>query len=261
MSESSPSSAFRSSSPSAAITPGVVEPHLLKDAKSVKRRLTDEATVVVGMLESALTALFELDTQRANEILTTDDRVDREEVAIEEACFRVMTLQAPVARDFRMLTFILKVNADVERVADHACSISKVTLKLADAPAPPWPTSLVELGQRVPMTCHALLRAMHDEDAAAAKEIVLDDKTIDRLNRRLFDEVLDFMGNPPPHSSEATTHATGLLLYRVGRELERVGDLMTNIAEDIVYLATGEIIRHEKRRLRAERQRNEQQGR
>ena len=111
------------------------------------------------------------------------------------------------------------------------------------------------------MTCHALLRAMHDEDAAAAKEIVLDDKTIDRLNRRLFDEVLEFMGNPPPGASEATTHATGLLLFRVGRELERIGDLMTNIAEDIVYLATGEIIRHEKRRLRAERQRDEQKGR
>lgn len=241
--------------------PGGLEPHLLKDARSVKRRLTDEATVVVGMLETALAALFELDTHKANEILTTDDRVDREEVAIEEACFRVMTLQAPVARDFRMLTFILKVNADVERVADHACSIAKVCLKLADAPPPPWPTSLVELGQRVPMTCHALLRAMHDEDAAAAKEIVLDDKTIDRLNRRLFDEVLEFMGNPPPGASEATTHATGLLLFRVGRELERIGDLMTNIAEDIVYLATGEIIRHEKRRLRAERQRDEQKGR
>ena len=160
-------------------------------------------------------------------------------------------MQAPVARDFRMLTFILKVNADVERVADHACSISKVTLKLVDAlpPGTPWPTSLVELGQRVPMTCHALLRAMHDEDSAAAKDIVLADKTIDRLNRRLFDEVVAGMDANPTSGG----HSSGLLLFRAGRELERVGDLMTNIAEDIVYLATGEIIRHEKRRLRAER--------
>lgn len=239
--------------PAASLAPSL-EPHLLRDARGVKRRLTDEATAVVGMLESALTAFFDLDTDRASEILTIDDRIDKEEVAIEEACFRVMTLQAPVARDFRMLTFILKVNADVERVADHACSIAKITLKLADGPAPAWPTSLVELGQRVPMTCHALLRAMHDEDAAAAKEIVLDDKTIDRLNRRLFDEVLELMGNLPPDKSPASGHATGLLLYRVGRELERIGDLMTNIAEDIVYLATGEIIRHHKRRLRAERE-------
>jgi phosphate transport system protein len=236
----------------AAPTPGGLEPHLLKDVRAVKRRLTDEATVVVGMLESALTALWDLDTQKAGEILSSDERIDREEVAIEEACFRVMTLQAPVARDFRLLTFILKVNADIERVADHACSVSKITFKLADNPPPAWPTSLVELGQRVPMTCHALLRAMHDEDAAASKEIVLGDKTIDRLNRRLFDEVVEFMERHP------NSHATGLLLFRIGRELERVGDLMTNIAEDIVYLSTGEIIRHEKKRLRAERERADQ---
>lgn len=223
-----------------------LEPHLLKDARAVKRRLTAEATEVVRMLESSLTALFALDTQKASEILSSDEGIDREEVAIEEACFRVMTLQAPVARDFRLLTFILKVNADVERVADHACTVSKVTLRLADNPPPQWPTSLTELGQRVPMVCHALLRAMNDEDSAAAKQIVIDDKIIDKLNRRLFDEVVDFMKTYPEHP------ATGLLLFRVGRELERVGDLMTNIAENIVYLDTGEIIRHAKRRLRAE---------
>ena len=168
--------------------------------------------------------------------------------------FRVMTLQAPVARDFRLLTFILKANADIERVADHACSIAKITFKLADNPLSAWPTSLSELGQRVPITCQALLRAMHDEDPVASKEIVLGDKTIDRLNRRLFDEVVELMDANP------RAHATGLLLFRIGRELERVGDLMTNIAEDIVYLTTGEIIRHEKRRLRAERERAENGG-
>lgn len=230
---------------------GAIEPHLLKDSRGVKRRLTDEATAVVNMLETALAALWELDTRRAEQILSSDDRIDREEVAIEEGCFRVMTLQAPVARDFRLLTFILKVNADVERVADHACSIAKITYKLADNPPSSWPTALTELGQRVPIVCHALLRAMHDEDTAAAKEIVLGDKIIDRLNRRLFDEVVAMMDSTPTPG----VHATGLLLYRAGRELERVGDLMTNIAEDIVYLATGEIIRHEKRRLRAERER------
>jgi phosphate transport system protein len=227
--------------------PGGLEPHLLKNIPSVKQRLIHEATLVVGMLEAALNALWDLDTEAAGNVLASDERIDREEVEIEEACFRVMTLQAPVARDFRQLTFILKVNADMERVADHACSIGKITFKLADNPPPTWPTALTELGQRVPMTCHALLRAMLDEDPVAAKDIVLNDKTIDRLNRRLFDEVVEFMDTHPK------SHATGLLLFRIGRELERVGDLMTNIAEDIVYLTTGEIIRHEKKRLRAER--------
>lgn len=224
----------------------VLEPHMLRDIRAVKRRLTEEATNVVGMLEQALAALWALDTAAAGEILKSDERIDREEVAIEEACFRVMALQAPVAKDFRMLTFIVKVNSSVERIADHACSIAKVTYKLADDRPRTWPVSLRELGDRVPIICHALLRAMHDENADAARMIVVGDKTIDRLNRQLFDEVVDAM------SAGDLSHRTGLLMFRLGRELERVGDLMTNIAEDIVYLATGEIIRHAKKELRAQ---------
>lgn len=235
-------------------TPDTVQPMperetgLIKDVKSLKRRICDEATIAVGMLEAALAALWELDTPAAQAVIERDERIDREEVAIEEAAFRIMTLQQPVAREFRALAFILKANNDVERVGDHACSIAKSAVKLAKA-APPgfnWPTSLLELGQRVPMACHGLLRALIDEDAEGAKAIVIGDKAIDRLTRELFDETVKFMGTFP------NAHAAGLLIYRIGRELERVGDLMTNIAEDIVYLATGEIIRHEKKRIRAE---------
>jgi phosphate transport system protein len=223
-----------------------MQPTLLREATAVKRRLIDEATAAVGMLEAALAALWELDTQAANEILKRDDRIDREEVAIEETVFKLMALQSPVARDFRLLAFVLKTNAEVERIGDHACSIAKITIKLAAYRPIAWPTSLVELGQRVPMACHKCLRSLLDEDAAMAKQVVLDDKVIDRLNRGLFDETIELMRSRPD------ALALGLLVYRVGRELERVGDLATNIAEDVVYLATGEIIRHEKKRLREE---------
>jgi phosphate transport system protein len=228
-----------------------------REGSAVKRRLVDEATAAVGMLEAALAALWELDTEAAAEILARDDRLDREEVAIEEEVFRLMALQSPVARDFRLLAFVLKTNAEIERMGDHACSIAKIVIKLAPLGGSPsggggariaWPTSLLELGQRVPMACHRCLRALLDEDAAAAKLVVLDDKVIDRLNQRLFDDTVEIMARRPhPDGS-----VLGLLIYRIGRELERVGDLATNIAEDIVYLATGEIIRHAKKRLRAE---------
>lgn len=224
--------------------PGGMQPALVREITTIKRRLVDEATAAVGMLEASLAALWELDTQAAAEILKRDEKIDREEVAIEEACFRVMALQQPVARDFRVLAFVIKVNADIERVGDHACSIAKIIFKLADQSPVAWPTSLVELGQRVPMACHRLLRALLDEDAEAAKTVVVDDKVIDRLHRQLFDETVALMQSHPD------ANAIGLLIYRVGRELERVGDLMTNIAEDVVYVATGEIIRHEKKRLR-----------
>ena len=233
--------------------PGGVQPAFLRETSSLKRRLIDEATAAVGMLEAALAALWELDTTAAEEILKRDDRIDKEEVAIEETVFRLMALQSPVARDFRMLAFVLKTNNEVERIGDHACSIAKIALKLAaiqqstgtpGGPPPTWPTSLVELGQRVPMACHRCLRATLDEDPTLAKQVVIDDKVLDKLNRQLFDETITLM------RGQDDSHAIGLYIYRVGRELERVGDLVTNIAEDVVYLATGEIIRHEKKRLR-----------
>ncbi|MBY0313514.1 MAG: phosphate signaling complex protein PhoU [Phycisphaerales bacterium] len=227
------------------VRPGGLQPTLVREIAAVKRRLVDEATSAVGMVEAALAALWELDTTAAGEILKRDERIDKEEVAIEEEVFRLMALQSPVARDFRLLAFVLKVNADVERIGDHACSIAKIVYKLADQNSVAWPTSLTELGQRVPMACHRVLRALLDEDADAAKMVVVDDKLIDRLNRQLFDETLQFM------QTNSDAHAAGLLIFRVGRELERVGDLVTNIAEDVVYLATGEIIRHEKKKLRA----------
>ncbi len=224
--------------------PGAVQPAFVREAGALKRRLVDEATAAVGMLEAALAALWELDTTAASEILTRDDRIDREEVAIEEAVFRLMALQSPVARDFRLLAFVLKTNNEVERVGDHACSIAKIALKLAPQGPIAWPTSLVELGQRVPMACHRCLRALLDEDPELAKQVVVDDKILDRLNRALFDETVRLMRDRPE------SEPIGLNIYRVGRELERVGDVVTNIAEDVVYLATGEIIRHTKKRLR-----------
>jgi len=218
----------------------------------LRRRLVREASVAIAMLEASVDALFRLDVEAARGVRRQDDRVDQEEVEIEQECYALITLHNPFARDFRTLAFILKANGEVERVADHACSIAKVTLRVREllgdqAPAPKWPTALAELAQRVPLMCHELMRIVLAEDVDAARGLVSSDRTIDTLDRQLFQEVAEWMDARP--AGDATS-AVGLLMYRAGRELERVGDLMAGIAEDIVYLATGSIIRHEKRRLR-----------
>jgi len=147
-----------------------------------------------------------------------------------------------IGSGYRLLAFILKVNSDVERVADHASGIAKVAGKLDLSVPFRWPTALQEMGQRVPAMCHALLRAMLDEDAAGAARVAVEDDTIDALDKRLFVEVEELMKRDP-----ASIH-NGLLMYRLSRELERVGDLMKNIAEDVIYLNTGTIVRHEAKR-------------
>ncbi|MDX2119207.1 MAG: phosphate signaling complex protein PhoU [Planctomycetota bacterium] len=223
----------------------------------LKRRLVRESAQAIGMLEAALAALWTLDVDAARTVRNEDDKVDTEEVNIEREAHSLLALHHAFARDFRAITFILKVNADIERVADHASSIAKITVRIAKhlgdgeklATQPPqWPTALRELGDRVPLMCHELMRAVLDENVDAARELMKGDQTIDTLDRRLFEEVLDLIEEAP----DRRMLAAGMLIYRIGRELERVGDLMTNISEDVVYLATGSIVRHtEKKRLRS----------
>jgi phosphate transport system protein len=200
------------------------------------------------MLEGALAALKTLDVEAAKQVRRTDDQVDIEEVAIEQEAYELLALHHPYGRDFRTVAFCLRVNADMERVADHASSIAKVVTRLAELPGTRplrLPTALVELSDRVPQICHALLRAVLDEDIEAAQRIVTSDQVIDQLDRRLFEEVQELVKSLG-RSDDAIT--IGLLVYRASRELERVGDLMAAVAEDVVYLGTGQIIRHAKRR-------------
>lgn len=211
-----------------------------RELVQLRRRVAQQATTVMGMLQDALEALWRLDRGTASEMKIRDNTVDDEEVAIEQDCFRLLALQQPVARDFRIIAFVLRANSDLERVADHACSIAKVSCKIEGDIPPKWPTALLEMGERVPYMCQRLLRAVLDEDADAARRIVEEDETIDALHKQLFTETIGFM-RAEPHSE-----ANGLHIARIGRELERVGDLMANIAEDVVYLVTGSIVRHEK---------------
>ncbi len=215
----------------------------------LKRRLVREATVAIGMLESALDALWKLDVEQAMSVRLRDDNVDLEEVDIERQCYELLALHHPFAHDFRIVTFILKANADVERVADHASSVAKSVMRIqrlrGDKPIPKWPTALVDLGQRVPQLCHELMRGVLSEDVEVARKTLAGDKVIDQLEKQLFQEITAMV-----HGESATEEAVamGMLTYRVGRELERVGDLMKDVAEEVIYLATGSIVRHEKRR-------------
>ena len=213
---------------------------LERDLAALRRRVMRQANVAIDMLEAALHALWHADHAIALDVRRRDDAVDDEEVLIERECLRLLTLQQPYGTDFRLVTFCLKVNGDIERVADHATTIAKMARRLDPLDIPKWPTSLLELGDRVPVVCQRLLRAVLDLDVDAARRLVERDEVIDSLDKRLFKEITAWM------ERDSTCGKQALMCYRLGRELERVGDLMANIAEDVVYLVTGEIIRHQR---------------
>lgn len=214
--------------------------HFERELAQLRRRVMRSASVAIDMLEASIAALWGVDHDTASEVRARDDIIDGEEVAIERECLRLLTLRRPYGQDFRLVTFCLKVNADIERVADHATSIAKVTLRLDPSEPPRWPTALVELADRTPVMCHSLLRAVLDEDVQTAQTLVEGDRVFDSLNKRLFDEIAATVESHPTRACDA------LLMYRLGRDLERVGDLMANIAEALVYLVTGDIIRHQR---------------
>lgn len=215
-----------------------------REIKLLRGMILAEAATAIGMVEQAAEALVALDDNTARIVIGRDDEIDREEVKIEEACFRVLALFHPFAKDFRLITTFVKVNNDIERVADHACSVAKQTVKLKKLGVRSTPTALTELAQRVPMLCRGVLNILASEDIADARELVAKDKAIDTLEKQLFEECVNLM------SQERDSKAAGLIMYRCGRELERVGDLMKNIAEDLIYLQSGTIVRHEKKLLR-----------
>ena len=220
---------------------------------ALKRRVVREGMLAVNMLENAIVTFRDMDAEAAARVRRADDEVDSEEVEIEQECHTLLSLHHPYARGFRTIAFSLRVNADFERVADHASSMAKIVIRLRPyvvsmgSAAPRWPTSLMELMDRVPKMCHDVLRCVLDEDATAARALIASDEVIDQQERRLFEEVQDWIKTQGRQDSAV---AMGMLVYRAGRELERVGDLMASVAEDVVYLSEGEIIRHAKKRTR-----------
>ncbi len=204
---------------------------------ALRRRLIREASQATDLLKQSLDVLWNSDAEGAKEIKKIEKQIDLEEVRIEQECFRILALQQPFGADFRLITFSLKANSDIERLADHASSIAKISKKIT-MENPDWPESLKEMGERIPMMCQELLRAVISADADAADQVVERDKVIDRLDKQTFVELTAKIENNPSAAAQY------MLMYRISRELERVGDLLGNIAEDIVYLVTGNIVRH-----------------
>lgn len=210
------------------------------ELESLLQRLQREALLTVELLEHAVGAFKVCDKAAAAAIRRRDDEIDREEVKIEEETLRLMALHQPVASDLRRLTLVIKVNADLERIADHGMGLCKV-VQLLDEPHPvSWPLAVVEMADRIVPRAHEAVRTLQRLDAQSAERLIQNDATMDMLWRRAFEEI-----------EAAAQHGrlsmrAALLAFRAGRELERIADLFSSVCEDIIYMQTGRIVRHTK---------------
>jgi phosphate transport system protein len=203
----------------------------------LRREFTAHAATCFEALERACEALRTRDTQLARRVVEGDVQVDRAEVHIEAEVVRLITLHHPVAHDMRLLVTLLKLNYDLERIADHASNVAwlarRIVLRGGQIPA-----HVLQLADRVVRNARAVFQAFLDQDTAAARAVMLGDADVDTLDRTVRRDVHDML-------EDRGEVDTALHLFRIARELERAGDHVSNMAEDVVFLATGEIVRHQ----------------
>lgn len=209
----------------------------LHQLKALVLTMSSEAEAALGL---AVEALLERDPAKARRVIAGDAALDRMEMEIEEQCISLLALQQPMARDLRLITAALKISNDLERVGDHAVNIAQAAERLAGGASPvaaPEP-ELVEMARSTREMLAAALEAFVRNDAGAARTVCARDDKVDALHRSVFRIMLTRMMEDP------TTISAGMDLTSTSRNLERVADLATNIAEDVVFLVEGKSIKH-----------------
>ncbi|NOY80608.1 MAG: phosphate signaling complex protein PhoU [Kiritimatiellaeota bacterium] len=211
---------------------------LMRELAELERRLLTLSAVVEERLFSADRAVAARDRNLAQEIVKGDRDVDRAEVELEEECLKVLALHQPVAGDLRYVIMMLKINNDLERVGDLAVNIAKQARRLADSPEVAPPCDIHELITRAWTLLKDSLDAFVHLDADAARHTILADKEIDAIykrNRRILTDAV----KQRPELVESW-----LSYLWICRFCERIGDHAANIAEDVLYMLEGRILRH-----------------
>jgi len=212
--------------------------HFHDELSQVKVRLLTMSGEAEAALRLAVEALLERSLEKAAQVIAGDKVIDGMEVGIEEDCIELLALQQPMARDLRMLVAAIKIANDLERVGDHAVNLAQSAERLERSrPIAPEP-EIIEMARLAREMLSDALEAFVRGDAAAGRQICLRDDKVDALNRSVFRILLTHMMEDP--------HVIGaaMELFLVSRNLERVADLATNIAEDVVFLVEGKSIKH-----------------
>jgi phosphate transport system protein len=213
--------------------------HLERDLDNLQRDLITLAASVEEAIQKATNALKQRQADLAHEVIEGDSVIDQEENYIEEECLKLLALHQPVAVDLRRITAALKINNELERIADLAEDIAERALHLATLPsAIPVPDKLQRMTDLASSMVRQSIDAFVNLDGHLARLVCRLDDEVDRYNDEIIDELIQIMQSAPDKVEQ------GLSLFSATRHVERIADHATNIAEDVVYLAEGEIIRH-----------------
>jgi phosphate transport system protein len=212
--------------------------HFRRDLDLLRKKLLSIGGLVEAAAEKAITSLVERRLDLAELVIDGDQQIDDKEVDVETECLKILALHQPVAQDLRFLVAALKVNNDLERIGDLAVNIAERAAFLCCREELPVPPQFREMADRVRDMVRRALDALLEQDTEAARRVLASDDAVDDLEDRLFDALQASM-RQAPESIESY-----VAMLSATRDLERMADQATNIAEDVVFLVEGKLIRH-----------------
>ena len=193
---------------------------------------------VEAAIEASILAIRSRNLEGFSRVFELEDQINRAHVEVDDLCLRLLARQTPLARDLRLILGVVKINTDLERMGDQAVNISYNGKHVIEGVPIHTTVDLQDMSDRVRSMVRDALDAFVREDIPLAREVLTRDDEVDRMKRSLFHDLKGTLKVSPELSEEA------LALILIGRNLERLGDHATNIAEDVIFVTTGEDVRH-----------------
>lgn len=215
--------------------------HLERQIDRLKKMILSLGARVEQAVVDAIRAVEHRDLDLARKVVAGDRDIDLEELNVEEECLHTIALYQPVAQDMRYVVAILKINAELERIGDLASGIAELSEVLTKrAPLDQWPFDLHEMTRLVRSMVTASLDSLVNNDVKLAQDVRQRDEAVDKIHLEMYDRVEQAI-RADPELVRTYMHLSG-----VSRQLERIADHAVNIAEDVIYMAEGKILRHKK---------------
>ncbi|HQR45506.1 MAG TPA: phosphate signaling complex protein PhoU [Thermoanaerobaculia bacterium] len=212
--------------------------HFSEQLESLRRQLIGMGAEVENQIRLAIDALVEADAAKARRVIEDDRRIDELEVRNEDATIHLLATQQPVASDLRLLVAALKINSDLERIGDHAVNIAEAAERMSRVkPFKPW-IDVPFMAEIARGMLRDALDAFVRRDSALARAVCERDDLLDEKNKSMIRELLTYMAENPALISSC------IEIMGLSKNLERVGDLSTNIAEETIFITDGQIIKH-----------------
>lgn len=213
--------------------------HLQREIENLKKKIVSLGARVEITVHEAIRSIDQRDTDLAQKIIDEDIKIDQTEVEVEEECLKILALHQPVAIDLRFIVAVLKINNDLERIGDLAVNIAERSAFLASQPELNISFDFTDMSQKTETMLKLSLDALVNMSSELAYKVCATDDIVDGINRQMYIKIQDAI-RKDPEDMVSLIH-----LLSVSRHLERIADHATNIAEDVIYMIEGQIIRHQ----------------